>query len=327
MRDLTILIQGPFFEFQAYNSNKNIKILKKNFPLSNILISTWEGEKRFKLENNEKIIFNSDPGFVKDNHIGSTTPGSNIQRQINSVKNGLEEIKTKYTLKIRSDCYFSSDKILNLNSTKFKINPKYQLLNERIVTSSIGSLNQNETQILYHYSDWFNLGLTEDLKKLWCNTKIENDDINFFSKFLNKKQNIYGKDWDLKYTAEQFIYYKPYLKRFKKKLDHAHDYSNEKLKEANNYLVNNFFLADPDEIDFIFPKYDQNINKELEKKNTNIRSKELIFLSYSNEEWIELYFKTNKIKYSSKLNLKKKIFRLKFKVKNFLYKYLRFIFN
>ena len=32
MKDLTILIQGPFFEFESYNSNKNIEILKKVFP-------------------------------------------------------------------------------------------------------------------------------------------------------------------------------------------------------------------------------------------------------------------------------------------------------
>ena len=29
MKDLTILIQGPFFEFKGFDTNKNIKILKK----------------------------------------------------------------------------------------------------------------------------------------------------------------------------------------------------------------------------------------------------------------------------------------------------------
>ena len=56
MKDLTILVQGAFFELEDYNSNKNIKILKKNFPNANFLISTWEGEKRFHTENNEEII-------------------------------------------------------------------------------------------------------------------------------------------------------------------------------------------------------------------------------------------------------------------------------
>ena len=118
MNDLTILVQGPFFEFGNYNSNKNIEILKKVFPNANILISTWENENKFKLEN-EEIIFNKDPGFIKDEHVGSSTLGSNILRQIISVENALTKINTKYTLKIRSDCYFESNKILSVNHKLF----------------------------------------------------------------------------------------------------------------------------------------------------------------------------------------------------------------
>lgn len=325
MKDLTILIQGPFFEFENYDTNKNIEILKKVFPEANILISTWENESRFSNNEKHKIIFNKDPGFVNDKHFGSNTPGSNILRQIISVKNGLKEIKSKYTLKIRSDCYFNSNKILNLNIDNFLKNRNHSFLKERIITSSIGSLNQLETKILYHYSDWFNFGLTEDLSKLWTNIIIEDDDINFFSKFIREKKNIYGKDWDLKYTAEQFIYYKSISNKFNNQLIHAHDFSKNKLEEAENYLINNFYLVDPDDVDFIFPKYDEKINKKLKINNTNIRSKELVFLSYSNNEWLELYNQKNKINHISKKNLNKKLFRFKFKLKNFIYKYTKFI--
>ena len=68
------------------------------------------------------------------------------------------------------------------------------------------------------------------------------------------------------------------------------------------------------------------INKKLKINNTNIRSKELIFLSYSNDEWFELYNKKNKIKHISKKNLNKKIFfRFKFKNKKLLYKNFKFL--
>ena len=325
MKDLSILIQGPFFEFENFNSNNNIEILKKVFPESDIIISTWENESRFSKNEKHKIIFNKDPGFVRDQHLNSATSGSNILRQITSVKNGLKEIKSKYTLKIRSDCYFNSNKILNLNLSKFLKNKKYSFLKERIITSSVGSLNQLETKILYHYSDWFNFGLTEDLNKLWTNVIIEDDDINFFSRFFMEKRNIYGKDWDLKYTAEQFIYYKSISHNLNNELIHAHDFSKNKLVEAENYLINNFYLVDPDDVGFVFPKYDEKINKKLKINNTNIRSKELVFLSYNNDEWLKLYNKKNKIKHIPKKNLNKKFFRLKFKIKNFLYKYFKFL--
>lgn len=328
MIDLTILIQGPYFEFENYNSNKNIDILSKLFPKAKIIISTWEGENRYSKNHSDKIIYNKDPGFITDEHIGSATPGSNIKRQIISVKSGLEKIKSKYTLKIRSDCYFNSNKILKIDIENYKINNEHSVLKNRIITSSIGTLNQAETSILYHYSDWFNLGLTEDLKKLWSNANIEKQDINFFSKFPKKKKNIYGKDWDLKYTAEQFIYFKSISNKLRNGIFHAHDYSKKKLELAENYLINNFYLVDPDYIDFVFPKYDEKINKNLKKNSTNIRSNELVFLSYTNQEWIELYNKKNGIyNFKKKKSLSKKNFRFKFKFKNILYKYFRFLFT
>jgi hypothetical protein len=319
MKDLTILIQGPYFEFKQYNSNKNIQILKKKFPNANILVSTWKNQNNFKLESNDKIIFNNDPGTVIDNHKGSATIGSNILRQIISVKNGLNKIDTKYTLKIRSDCYFESDKIIKLNLKKFQRNEKYKILDERIILSSVGSLNQKNTNILYNYSDWFNFGLTSDLKKIWNNVTIDEEDKNYFTKFSSKKKNIYGKDWDLKFTAEQFIYFKSISKFIEHRILHAHDYSKEKLDNAENYLINNYYIADPDIINFIFPKYDPFINKDLKKNETNIRGKILIYLSYNERDWLNLYYKS-KFNFNFLFDIKKNYFLQKFKLKNFLYK-------
>ena len=140
------------------------------------------------MDANDKIIYNDDPGTIIDNHLGSLTNGSNILRQITSVKNGLNKINTKYTLKIRSDAYFKSNKILKLDLNKFIFNERYKIFEERIVTSTIGSLNQKNTKILYNFSDWFNFGLTSDLKKIWNYAKVENEDINYFTKFKNKKK-------------------------------------------------------------------------------------------------------------------------------------------
>ena len=47
-------------------------------------------------------------------------------------------------------------------------------------------LTESETVIFYNYSDWFNLGLTSDLK-IWGNAKIDDDDINYFTRYSSKK--------------------------------------------------------------------------------------------------------------------------------------------
>ena len=292
MKDLTILIQGPYFEIDNYNSNLNIRRLKEKFPGSKILVSTWVNEDRYKVDSDE-IIYNEDPGVIMDEHVGSNTIGSNIQRQITSVENGLKKVQTKYCLKIRSDCYFDSNKITNIKINDYKRNEQFQFFDERIIISTVGSFNQLNTSILYQYSDWFNYGLTSDLKKLWGNIKIDDRHVNFYKKYPFFKKNILGKDWDLRFTAEQLIYYKDDF--IKNKIEHGHDFSKKKLENANNYLVNNFFLVDPDKISFVFPKYDDQINKKLTKKDTNIRNKSLVSISYNENDWQYLYNKINKI--------------------------------
>ena len=74
MKDLIILIQGPFFQYEQYNSKKNIQILKqtlnKNFYIN------LENENKFQSNQIDKIIYNEDPGFIKDCYTGSATAGS-----------------------------------------------------------------------------------------------------------------------------------------------------------------------------------------------------------------------------------------------------------
>jgi hypothetical protein len=316
MKDLTILIQGPYFEMDNYNSNANIEKLREKFPGSKILVSTWVNEDRFGVKSDE-IIYNEDPGAVLDEHIGSVTNGSNIQRQITSVVNGLGKVKTKYCLKIRSDSYFDSNKITNIQVNDYKRDKEFQLFKERIVISTIGSFNQSDTSILYHYADWFNYGLTEDLKKLWGEIKIDDRHINFYKKYPFLKKNILGKDWDLRFTAEQLIYYKDDF--IKNKIEHGHDFSKKKLEDANNYLINNFYLADPQNINFIFLKYDSLINKKLTKKDTDIRNESLIFISYNEKSWHHLYSKINKVRKFLLPEINRIVFKIKLKIKQTKY--------
>ena len=239
----------------------------------------------------------------------------------------LNKIDTKYTLKIRSDCYFNSNKILEVNHKKYNINNNFKIFEERIITSSVCSLNQSVTSILYNFNDWFNFGLTKDLKKIWSNINIKEEDINYFKKNKFEKKNLFGKDWELRFTPEQYIYYTSVSKKIKNKIDNGHDFSKKKLFNAENYLINNFYLIHPDDIDFIFPKYDGNINKKINHLSTNLRSTTLMYLSYSENDWIKLFYKHSKIKLKVHNNFNYKIlyFRLKFTIKKKIYFGLCFI--
>ena len=122
--------------------------------------------------------------MVQDNHIDPQVDPIFLDRHF--CKKRFKQSKYKIYTKIRSDCYFASNKILKLDLEKYKYDNKFKIFNERIITSSIGSLNQRNSNILYNYSDWFNLGLTSDLKIIKMQT-LTMTIINYFTRYSSKK--------------------------------------------------------------------------------------------------------------------------------------------
>ena len=112
--NLTLIIQGPFND----QISENAQIYRKEFPLLEILIISWEEDyykyKQQFPENSEKIkvITAKDPG----GDISSCNEKFNVNRQLVSTKKGLQLSNTEYCLKTRSDF------TLNLNLTIKKFN-------------------------------------------------------------------------------------------------------------------------------------------------------------------------------------------------------------
>ena len=88
--DISIVVQGPIDDKNFMLVYKSIRMI---FPLSRIIISTWEGQDIKITDNNTKIIFNADPGAYKDTINKNFT--NNLLRHIVSSLAGLMSCNTK----------------------------------------------------------------------------------------------------------------------------------------------------------------------------------------------------------------------------------------
>lgn len=106
--EITFVVQGPVQIFDGRDQPENatelcISSIRKYFPDSTILLSTWHEQDLSGLDFDE-LVENEDPGPLDYGPIRG-----NINRQIVSTRNGLQNVKTKWAAKIRSDHFFQRD--------------------------------------------------------------------------------------------------------------------------------------------------------------------------------------------------------------------------
>ena len=179
-----VIIQGPIKE----NSNflkHTLKIYKKIFKNSLIIVSTWEDENKELIEElhgeNIHIILNDDKEIKKSR--------SNINKQIISTNVALNFAKTqnvKYCLKTRTD-----QRIYNNNLETFLISliktfpvKENKLIKSRILVPPMGTFKF----FLYHLTDLMMFGETQDLINYWDK---ESYDVGLKKMGLNEKKLDY----------------------------------------------------------------------------------------------------------------------------------------
>ncbi len=113
--NITFIVQGAV---EPKKTKKCLKSIRRYFPESRIILSTWKGTDCSDLPY-DRLILNEDPGFAyldTNNEVKY-----NINRMLVSTQSGLKECDTKYAFKVRSDLVFHSDHILRY----FDKYPKY----------------------------------------------------------------------------------------------------------------------------------------------------------------------------------------------------------
>lgn len=229
--DISVIVQGPIVGSTNEGPNKYytkicLESIRKHLPKATIILSTWRNSRITDLDY-DILVESDDPGI---SIMGDSSP--NCFRQIVSSIKGINECKTKYVAKMRTDMVLKSNHFLKyfIKYNLLPFDPKYKLLKQRVVTLTTCN-PARRSKFPFTVSDWFFFGLTEDVK-------------NIFDIPLVKKDQIVQEDGksyrcESLYSAEQYIWFSFLSKYHKIPFTHKSDLSNNNITTSEKYFANN----------------------------------------------------------------------------------------
>jgi hypothetical protein len=211
---LAIVMQGPVMNDYDFTF-ETIKIYKKHFQNTSIILSTWEGEKIPSDCEADEIILSKKPDY---------TGYWNINLQIESSKNGMKLAKDlgfEYAVKTRTDQRMYAVNIKKYLFNLIKVFPTRSAFQKyRLVGFSFDA-----SKHLRYISDMFMFGHIEDMTMFWSpefiRSKIVSPEVYLQTEYF-KKIGLGGEN-------TQDIFYK--------------------------FMADNFIIIDAAPLDFYWPKY------------------------------------------------------------------------
>lgn len=257
--ELTFVIQGPNLDQQDDQITSNlIMSIRKYFPKAPIIFSTWDGEKIELLPYLEKIVFSPDPGanvFLDD-----PNTLNNVNRQIISTIAGLNQVETKYAVKLRSDLIFTNNKILAslCHLDLGNRNPDYAWLKNYVLVSNQTSVNPRlKYKYPYTICDWFSIGRTEDLRKIWDIRLMPDSWFQFFKD--NENLPTPHPAYLSRYFPETYITSTFIRKYLPIVFDHSFDISNNNIEISEKIISNNFIIFSNWQLGIRSQKHNKNL--------------------------------------------------------------------
>ena len=248
-RDISVVIQGAI---DSKYTPMSIESIRKYLPGSTIIISTWPSESADSLDY-DRIIINNDPGapyFVKPNGLRHY---DNRNRLLVSTQGGIEAVTTKYTLKMRSDCILFGDGIVrNYGKYPLKTN-EYSIFKNKLVVGEQCNIMKLYFETcfrpyVFHVSDWFCFGLTEDVKAFFEGTELESTEQmtkwKYKNEFVVPSDDIMGQNFSPRYNSEQYYFLAALRRKYLISYEDASDYTDEIEQISNKAIIDNFEVLD-----------------------------------------------------------------------------------
>ncbi len=188
-----IILQGPIAKADDFTL-ETVKMYKKSFPHTHIIVSTWEDENMGDIDALEKagatVVRNKKPPF---------NGPSNVNFQLASTKGGIEEAKNlgaTHIIKSRTDQRMYGTNLMPYLMSlveKFPVAPGFKQ-KQRIVLSSFGVCKYAP----YYFSDLFMFGHIDDMSAYW--------NIDYVSKDVKKEffnPEVHLATWFLEKTGRK----------------------------------------------------------------------------------------------------------------------------
>lgn len=262
-KDISIVVQGPIiyrsaFDITEHTTRLVCQRLKKIFPDSELILSTWMGENVDGIPH-DRLILNDDPGATWFNY-GNHELLNNCNRLIVSTFAGIQAATRKYVLKVRSDLLLISPAFLKYFYQYPLFDKRYKFVKNRIIAFSIYSIKGHKTCLFtmqrpFHISDWAYFGYKEDLLDLYDIPLTEEPQ--FSQWFLSRCKPFFDIEphrlW--KMPPEQYVTHSFLSKHMAIRLEHTVDTSNNNMAVSARVLANNFLVLDQTQFALLSLKY------------------------------------------------------------------------
>lgn len=250
---ISVVVQGAI---DKQNTPLCLASIRKFLPGSEIILSTWKGSDTTDLDY-DVLIENIDPDAISYRSNGAV---NNLNRQIVSSHAGLDKVQRKYALKFRTDLIMTSDSFLAYFDKFPKRNNEYKIFDHRVLTSTlfsreniIGDVNGFCYKCPLAPSDWWFLGLTEDVKKIFDIQLVEEP---YFSQYFTGKRK--DDDFMWRFPPEQYIgnnllKHNPAWAKYE--MTDTDNYPFETIELSKQLLTNNFIFLGFKESGIYMNKY------------------------------------------------------------------------
>lgn len=186
-----------------------------------------------------------------------SSAANNVNLQIVAAQAGLALATGRHVLRVRSDLVFADrDFIAQYAAANLISYGSAKVTGERVLISPIYTLNPfTYERMPLHFSDWFHLGLTEDVREIWAGPEMTFADAIYFKTHeaapgSNKDELVFVP----RRAVEQHMlyhYFKPRIPSLV--VDHHNDLTSVEL--SLDILVDNFAICDLVRARCVFDKY------------------------------------------------------------------------
>jgi hypothetical protein len=268
--DITFVIQGPVCHAAGAQTSKTVASIRRFFPGSRIVFSTWENQDTGALVVDELVV-SHDPGAISWQSDGVTIT-NNVNRQIMSTRAGMARVQTPFAAKIRSDGHVTGRGFVGLDAAFPARLDEGQVFERRIVVSKEFTRSARSfIPMAYHPSDLFQFGLTSDLRTYWDAELLAGESLAGF--MLSEAPDVWYRMFDrFRYTTEQYLFLSA-LKRtgHERPLSHYAEIDERIIADSERMLFNNFIPCDPEILGVDHERFRRRAQKSLAQDCVGLR--------------------------------------------------------
>jgi len=278
-----VVVQGPIAPGGLETPHSTAAVLasvRRVLPEAELILSTWLNENVTGL-NPDKLVQPIDPGPQIMDATGTVgRKFNNVNRQIVSTLAGLRLATRPWAVKLRSDTYLANDGFRRLIDEESPRDENWKIFSRRVVACDIGCLNPRQVPALFHVSDLFLAGQTNDLRKLWDIPLAPEPETSQWLVGKTRPWVVWTPDgFFTRYTPEQYIWMTCLRGQGQAfELAHPGDAPPRLAWQSERLFLNNFRPSATRDLGIVFPP-------RLDEMRT-------LGIQYTAENWSQLVEKT-----------------------------------